>query len=78
MHPFTPDLTQVSDADLQKKHAELITILNAAYRMGNAQLIGQLQMILDDYNQEISRRRQKELDEILKKNDKFDKIIDIK
>lgn len=78
MHPFTPDLTQVSDADLQKKHAELITKLNASYRMGNAQLIGQLQMILDDYNQEISRRRQKELDEILKKNDKFDKIIDIK
>ena len=78
MHPFTPDLTQVSDADLQKKHAELITKLNASYSMGNAQLIGQLQMILDDYNQEISRRRQKELDEILKKNDKFDKIIDIK
>lgn len=78
MHPFTPDLTQVSDADLQKKHTELITKLNASYRMGNAALIGQLQMIIDDYNQEISRRRQKELDEILKKNDKFDKIIDIK
>lgn len=78
MHPFTPDLSQVSDADLQKKHAELITKLNTSYRMGNAALIGQLQMILDDYNQEISRRRQKELDEILKKNDKFDKIIDIK
>ena len=78
MHPFTPDLTQVSDAELQKKHTELITKLNAAYRMHNAALISQLQMILDDYNQEIGRRRQKELDEILKKNDKFDKIIDIK
>ncbi len=78
MHPFTPDLSQTSDAELTKKHSELMTKLNAAYRMNNGSLINQLQMILDDYTQEINRRRQKELEEILKKNDKFDKIIDIK
>lgn len=77
MHPFTPDLTQTSDSELTKKHSELMTKLNAAYRMNSYPLISQLQMILDDYSQEINRRRQKELEEILKKNDKFDKIIDI-
>ncbi len=78
MHPFTPDLSQMSDNDLQKKHSELMTKLNTAYRMNSGQLIRQLQMILEDYTQEISRRQQKQLEEILKKNDKFDKIIDIK
>lgn len=78
MHPLSPDLSQMSDADLQKTHGELMTKLNAAYRMNSGQLVYQLQMIMDDYTQEIGRRQQKQLDEILKKNDKFDKIIDIK
>jgi hypothetical protein len=78
MHPLSPDLSQMSDADLQKKHSELMTKLNAAYRMNNGSLLHQLQMIMDDYTQEINRRQQKQLEEILKKNDKFDKIIDIK
>lgn len=78
MHPLSPDLSQQSDAELQKKHSELMTKLNSAYRMNSGQLVYQLQMILDDYTQEINCRQQKQLEEILKKNDKFDKIIDIK
>jgi SAM-dependent MidA family methyltransferase len=78
MHPLSPDLSQMSDADLQKKHGELMTKLNTAYRMNSGQLVQQLQMILEDFTQEISRRQQKQLDDILKKNDKFDNIIDIK
>lgn len=78
MHPLTPDLSGVNDADLQAKHSELMTKMNTAYRMGNADLINQIQMIMDDYSQEIGRRQQKQLDEMLKKNKQFDNIIDIK
>ena len=78
MHPFTPNLSEISDADLQKKQAELTTKMNAAYRMGNPALIGQLQMLLDDYNQEITDRSRKQLEELLGKNNKFSNLIDIK
>lgn len=78
MHPLTPDLSGINDADLQSKHSELMTKMNTAYRMGNADLINQIQMIMDDYSQEIGRRQQKQLDEMLKKNKQFDNIIDIK
>ena len=78
MHPLTPNLDSMSDADLQKKQAELTTKMNAAYRMGNPALIGQLQMLLDDYNQEITTRSRKQLEELLNKNNKFSDIIDIK
>ena len=47
MHPLSPDLSQMSDADLQKKHGELMTKLNTAYRMNSGQLVQQLQMILE-------------------------------
>jgi predicted transcriptional regulator of viral defense system len=78
MHPFTPNLAEVSDAELQKNHSEIMKKINMAYRMGNASLIDQLQMILDDYTSELNRRQQKQLEEILSKNNKFSNIIDIK
>ena len=78
MHPLTPNLSEETDADLQKKHGELTSRLNAAYRMGSYELISQVQMILDDYTEELNRRRQKQLDEILNKSNQFSNIIDIK
>ena len=45
------------------------------------QLIPQIQMVLGDYNAEVSRRNAKLMDEVTKKNDKgnkgFSTIIDI-
>jgi hypothetical protein len=78
MHPLTPDLTGLKDDELQKKAAELSQKLNQAYRFGQASMVGQIQMILQDYQGEIMRRQQKMLDDLLAKNDKFDGIIDIK
>ena len=49
MHPLTPDLSSLSDAELTKKHNELTTKLTQAYRFGNGQLLYQLQMVLEDY-----------------------------
>ena len=78
MHPLTPDLTGLTDAELQKKHAELVQRLTQSYRYGNGQLVGQIQMVLEDYNSELQRRQQKIMDDMMSKNDKFSGIIDIK
>jgi len=77
MHPLAPDLSSLSDADLHKKHGELVQRLNQSYHMGSG-LVGQLQMLLDDYNAEIQRRNQQLLDEMAKKSKNFKDIIDIK
>ena len=78
MHPLAPNLSEMSDIELQKKHSELITRLNHAYRYGQTQMVQQVQMIMEDYQSEITRRQQKILEDTLNKNDKFSGIIDIK
>ena len=79
MHPLSQDLTELSDADLHKKHGELVKRLTQAYRIGPFSIIGQLQLLLDDYNSEIRRRNDKAMEEMMKKSqDKgFKGIIDI-
>lgn len=78
MHPLTPNLSDMSDADLQKKHADLISRLTQSYRYGNAAMVQQLQMLLDDYQSEIRRRQEKLMQDMTEKSDKFKNIIDIK
>ena len=77
MHPLTPDLSSLSDAELSKKHNELSTKLMQAYRFGNGSLVYQLQMVIEDYTMELSRRQQKLMDELTKNNKEFNNIIDI-
>lgn len=78
MHPLNTDLSQLSDIDLHKKFNELNNRLSQAYRIGPAGIIGQLRLLIDDYQFEISSRNQKLLDEMAKKSKDFNKIIDIK
>lgn len=78
MHPLTPDLSGLNDADLQKKHTELMSKLTQAYRFGNGALVQQIQMVLEDYQSELRRRQEKLMQEMSEKNDKFKNIIDIK
>ncbi len=78
MHPLNSDLSQLSDADLHKKFNELNNRLTQAYRIGPVSIVGQLQMLIDDYRSEISNRNQKILDDMSKKSKDFNKIIDIK
>jgi len=78
MHPLTPNLTELSESDLQKKYTDLNTRLSQAYRMGNGPLVEQVRMMLDDYTAEIGRRQQKMMDELMERSgDKFNGIIDI-
>ena len=78
MHPLTPDLSNLNDAELQKKYQEITSKLGMAYKMGNHALISQLQMIAEDYGFELQARQQKLMDDMLKKDTKFKDIIEIK
>ena len=42
MHPLAPDLSKLTDDELQKKRSELQSRLAFVYRMGNADLVGQI------------------------------------
>lgn len=78
MHPLTPDLSNLSDAELQKKYNEITSKLGMAYKMGNYALTSQLQMIAEDYGIELQMRQQKLMDDLVKKDNKFKDIIEIK
>jgi hypothetical protein len=78
MHPLAPNLTGLSDDDLHKKRAELQNRMTFAYRMGQGEIIGQIQLLLGDYDMEIQKRNQKMLDDMQKNNKNFKDKIDIK
>jgi hypothetical protein len=66
MHPLTQDLEKLSDEELHTKRNELTTRLNYAYRIGSADMVNQLQLIIMDYGYEVERRNQKMLDQAQK------------
>ena len=78
MHPLTPDLSSLSDDELHKKRAELSSRMQFAYRMGHGDMIGQIQMVMGDYDMEVQRRNQKMLDDLEKNSKTFKDKIDIK
>lgn len=77
MHPLAPDLTGLKEEELHKKHGELTARINQVYRLGNMELLTQLQMLEEDYRIEIQRRNQKLMDDMMAKNEKYKGIIDI-
>lgn len=77
-HPLAPNLSEMPLDELNKKHAELITRLNQAYRFGPSGAIQQLQMLQFHYQEEIQRRNAQQLEEMQKNSKNFKNIIDIK
>lgn len=79
MHPlFTQNLTELTDDALHKKHGELLKRINQASRLGYGDVVYQLQMIMNQYHDEIVRRNRQELEKIRQKNDRdFDNYINI-
>jgi len=65
-HPLTPDLSGLSDEDLHTKRGELQSRLSYAYRIGNPDLVGQLQLLLQDYGFEVDRRNAKMIEQAQK------------
>lgn len=63
MHPLAPDLSGLTDEELYTKRNELQNRLGFAYQIGNADMVNQLNLLVQDYLLEIERRNQKVLDD---------------
>ena len=59
MHPLAPDLSAFTEEELHTKRGELQGRMSYAYQIGNADMVGQLQLLLQDYAMEVDRRNQK-------------------
>ena len=77
MHPLAPDLSKLTDDELQQKRGELQNRLMMSYRMGNADLVMQVQLLLGDYDIELQSRNQKMMDQMSKASKNFGNIINI-
>ena len=77
MHPFITGLAEMTDTVLHDKINELSKKLNAAHRMGYREAAQQLQMIMNDYQEEINNRNAKKMAELADKNPEFKNIIDV-
>jgi hypothetical protein len=62
-HPFIVSLSDKTLEELQDTLSGLYSKLNFAYKSGNGALIAQLQMVIDSYRTEHSKR----MDEMIKK-----------
>lgn len=80
MHPLAPDLSGIPDDELHKKFGDLQKRYLQAYQFGPQNIVPQLQMLMGDYQAEIQRRNQKQMQDLLKKSEEgkgFKNIIDI-
>ena len=78
VHPLAGDLSVLTADELSKKHADLTKKLSMAYRMGMRDAVGQLNILIQDYQYEIRLRQEKMMAEIAEKSAEFKSIIDIK
>jgi hypothetical protein len=63
--------------ELTKKHSDLLSRITYAYRIGQSDMVFQLQMIMEDYQSEMNERNRKQLAEMEKASKNFKNIIDI-
>lgn len=61
----------------KKKRSELQNRLMFVYRTGNTDLVGQITMLINDYDIEIQARNQKIMDQMAKASKNFGNIINI-
>ena len=77
MHPLAPDLSKLSLEELNGKYADLMQRLSLSHRWGRPDMVAQLQLLMQGYQQEIQSRNQKALEAMEKTSGKFKHIIDI-
>ena len=63
--------------EVMAKHSDLLKKITMAYRWGNADLVNQLQMVMEDYQSELNERNRRQLEEMQKASKQFKNIIDI-
>jgi hypothetical protein len=76
-HPLTPDLSKIPIDELTNKYNDLMKRMTTAYRWGNPDMVGQLQLLLQDYQEELANRNRRALEELESKSKTFKNIIDI-
>ena len=76
-HPLTPDLTKLSMDEVVNKISDLQKRLTYAYRIGQSDMVGQIHMMMEDYQSELQERNRKQLAEMEKNSKQFKNIIDI-
>ncbi len=69
-HPFISDLSDKSLEDLQTTLSDLSSKLIFAHRMQNQPLVQQLNMVMESYREEYSKK----MDELVKKQNMQGKI----
>jgi len=77
MHPLTPNLKDLTDDELLEKYNTLMKRFMQAQRAGSYAVLGQMNMILDDYRFQLQRRQQIALQDAQNRNPNFKNIIDI-
>jgi|TARA_R110000823_G_scaffold56836_2_gene138128 GH35 family endo-1,4-beta-xylanase len=79
-HPLTGNLRDLKDTELDEKLKKLTTRLVQAYR-SSPDVVPQMQMVLNDYTEERTRRDREALkkvtDKAKEKGNDWDDIIDI-
>ena len=80
-HPLLGDVSELTDGELHEKITELTKKLNQSHRFGNAELVRQVGMVLEEYKEERMRRDREHIKELAKElengDDKFKDSIDI-
>ena len=79
-HPLAGNLSGLSDQELSDKISELNRKASFAYRTANTMLVGQINLMLEDYMMEQKRRTDEKIRDLMKNedgSDKWDDIIDI-
>jgi hypothetical protein len=66
MHPLAPDLSKLTDEELHTKRGELQGRMSFAYQIGNADMVNQLQLLLQDYAMEVEQRNSKMMEQAQK------------
>ena len=75
MHPLAGDLATLKDSEIESKIQDLTRKYFMTY---NFEVQQQISMILNDYNQELSNRRQAALEKIMKTADKsIDNLVKV-
>ena len=73
-NPLLEGMSELSDDQLLGKINELNTKMRQASQAGMYSAIGQITVVLNEYQEEINRRHQKALEE---GTEKFDELIDV-
>ena len=73
-NPLLEGMSELSDDQLLGKINELNTKMRQASQAGMYSAIGQITVVLNEYQEEMNRRRQKALEE---GTEKFDELIDV-